>query len=100
MRRRTYATSPPVRTHNGVLDSIRNLSSHADIRPRTDNWVTPDLIMDPGSDSLLFVDALLISTLSSMTLGRTCWRSSCIDEVAERHGNPSPIIGVRTLLRA
>ena len=55
VRRRTYATSPPVRTHNGVLDSIRNLSSHADIRPRTDNWVTPDLIMDPGSDSLLFV---------------------------------------------
>lgn len=45
----------PETTHSDVFQIIQNVSSFSHVKPRTNNWVTVDLEIDPNSSTLLFV---------------------------------------------
>ena len=46
---------PPETTHSDIFQVIQSMSSFSRINPRTNNWMTPDLRIDPDSSTLLFV---------------------------------------------
>jgi Fe-S oxidoreductase len=46
---------PPETTHSDIFRVIQNMSSFSRIKPRMNNWITPDLRIDPDSSTLLFV---------------------------------------------
>lgn len=45
----------PMAAHHGVLTAVGRLTSSPTLRPRSANWVTPDLQTDPHSHTMLFV---------------------------------------------
>jgi heterodisulfide reductase subunit D len=46
---------PPIQTHNGVLKEIRRSEAAGRTKGHRTNWVTPDLKLDPDSDTVLFI---------------------------------------------
>lgn len=55
LRRRSRKVSLPVAAHHGVLNRTARLTASSAVSPRSAEWVTPDLELDPGSEVLLFV---------------------------------------------
>jgi len=45
----------PETTHSDIFQIIQNMSSFSRIKPHTNNWMAPDLRIDPDSSTLLFV---------------------------------------------
>ncbi len=46
---------PPIQSHNGILREIRRTEAAGRTRGHRADWVTPDLDLDPDSDTALFV---------------------------------------------
>jgi heterodisulfide reductase subunit D len=46
---------PPIQSHNGILREMRRTEAAARTKGHRANWVTPDLELDPASDTVLFV---------------------------------------------
>ncbi len=55
LRSRARRDELPVAAHHGVLSAAGRLTSSPDLRPRSAQWVTPDLKVDPSSRTMLFV---------------------------------------------
>jgi len=58
VREEKRATSIPVRSHAGILDSIRSLEASGKGTGRSKGWLTPDLEIDQSSDVALFVGCI------------------------------------------
>ena len=46
---------PPIQSHNGILREVRRTEAAGRSKGHRTDWVTPDLELDPGSDTVLFV---------------------------------------------
>jgi heterodisulfide reductase subunit D len=46
---------PPIQTHNGILREMRRTEAAGRTKGHRPDWVTPDLELDPDSDTALFV---------------------------------------------
>jgi heterodisulfide reductase subunit D len=55
VRADSNARFPPIQSHNGVLSEIRRAESAGRTKGHKADWVTPDLELDPDSDTVLFV---------------------------------------------
>jgi heterodisulfide reductase subunit D len=58
VREERRSTSIPVRSHAGIIDSIRSLDASGKGTGRKNGWVTDDLQIDQSSDVALFVGCL------------------------------------------
>jgi len=54
-RRSLRKTLEPEDTHGSAPGSVMRLTANENIHPKKDRWVTPDLKLDRGSETLLFV---------------------------------------------
>ncbi len=55
IRADSNARSPPIQSHNGILREMRRTEAAGRTRGHRSDWVTPDLELDPSSDTVLFV---------------------------------------------
>jgi Fe-S oxidoreductase len=46
---------PPIQSHNGILREIRRTEAEGRTKGHRADWVTPDLELDPNSDTVLFI---------------------------------------------
>jgi len=49
------ARFPPIQSHNGILRELRRTEAAGRTKGHRADWVTPDLQLDPDSDTVLFV---------------------------------------------
>ena len=47
--------SPPIQSHNGILREMRRAEAAGMTKGHRTDWITPDLDLDPSSDTVLFV---------------------------------------------